>query len=55
MLRACAFLNLQYQPVPSLTDDVVQGGVIGAREEVGEEVDHHETVLLALKWETIIN
>ena len=32
-----------------LTDDIVEGGVIGAREEVGKEVDHHEAVLLALK------
>ena len=33
----------------SLTDDVVEGGMIGAGEEVGEEVDHDEAVLLALK------
>ena len=32
-----------------LTDDIVERGVIGAGEEVGEEVDHDETLLLALK------
>ena len=32
-----------------LTDDIVERGVVGAGEEVGEEVDHDETLLLALK------
>ena len=36
-------------PETQLTDDVVERGVVGARQEVGEEVDHHEAVLLALK------
>ena len=42
--------SLKMVPSPSsLTDDIVEGGMIGAGEEVGEEVDHHEAVLLALK------
>ena len=32
-----------------LTDDIVERGVVGAGEEVGEEVDHDEALLLALK------
>ena len=32
-----------------LTDHVVERGVIAAREEVGEEVHHHQPVLLSLR------
>ncbi len=33
----------------SLTYHIVHGGVVGAGQEVGEEVDHHETFLLRLR------
>ena len=42
-------LNVQFSSESQLTDDVVERRVVGAREEVGEEVDHDEAVLLALK------
>ena len=44
------FRNVHFLPLARpLTDDIVERGVVGAGEEVGEEVDHDEALLLALK------
>jgi hypothetical protein len=37
-----------------ITYDIVDRGTIGAREEVGEEVHHHQTVLLGLQQKHIL-
>lgn len=36
-----------------LTNDVINGRMVRAGEEVGEKVDHHEALLLALQRENI--
>ena len=38
-----------------LTDHVVERGVIAAREEVGEEVHHHQSFLLGLQIQKLVD